>query len=515
MLRRSLFTGTLLGTAMAVVAGPALAQKKDNTVRIAFFDPISMIDAVYDPKPETGFTTNAVYDRLMTYETAAGKFRPRIAESWTRVNPTTYEFRLKKGLKFHDGSDLDADDVVYTVNFVADPKVRFRIKSRFLFIKGAEKIDQHTVRITTKRPSASAMMRFARSISIYPSDVHGALAKKNTFGRNPVGSGPYRAAMVDPEKGIVLERVDNYQLAADYRPAGKVKRYVIKQIPSVQTQVAQLLTGNLDMMYRVPKDQVDNLRNNPNFGFTAQSKGLLIAYLLLDAAGRSENPALKDIRVRKAIMHAINRKAIQTTLIAGGSDVPQVESMCFRNQAGCDFSARLPEFDPAKAKLLLAEAGVSDLSLEITSVTSSPAAVPQAIAGYLRAVGIKATVTRLPFPPYRKKQAQGKIQALANPWASGGLPDVESTANFFFAPGARNYSRDPVITKLAKDGASTFDPKARKAIYKKLFDRVTEQAYIVPVATTPPVFVHAKDLHIGEVGSDETYGTLPNQIWWK
>lgn len=515
MLKQSLMTATAVALVTAISAGTAVAQKSKNTVRMGYYDPISMVDTIYDPKPETGFTTNAVFDQLLFFDTRDSKFKSRIAEKWTRINPTTWEFKIKKGLKFHDGSALDADDVVYTANWASDPKVKFRIKSRFLWIKRAEKIDQHTVRLVAKRPFITMLPRMARSMSIYPSDVHGALKVKSTFGRNPVGSGPYRAVSVDPNTGVVLERVTNYALASEYNPAGSIQRFELKPLPEVQTQVAQMLVGGLDVMYRVPKDQLDNLTANPNFTATIKKTGVLINYIALDAAGRSGIEALKNVKVRQAIMTAINRAGIQRTLVAGGAAVPPIEALCFRHQSGCDYSAKLPAYDPAKAKKLLAESGFQNINVTITSVVSVNSQITQAISGYLRAIGIQAKVSQVPFGPYRKRQREGKINILVNPWASGGLPDVGSTLDFFWSKGARNLSRDPVIDDLLAKSNSEFNPTLRKQINRQLLDRVTEMAYIHPVTVTPPVFVHNKDLVINEEGGDHTFGALANQMRWK
>jgi len=134
----------------------ALAQKSKNKVRMGYYDPVSVIDQVYDPKLEPGALGRSVFDPMVLYDQDKGGFRAHLAHSWKRLDKRTYEFKLKKGLKFHDGSELDADDVVYSVNFLSNPKVRFRIKSRFLFIKRAEKVDKYTVRVITKKPAAAA-----------------------------------------------------------------------------------------------------------------------------------------------------------------------------------------------------------------------------------------------------------------------------------------------------------------------------------------------------------------------
>ena len=515
MLRQILTSTTVMALATAIAVGSASAQKSKNTVRVAVYDTINKIDLVEHPQIEVAFAASAIFDSLLAYDTQAQKFKPRIAESWKRINATTWELKLRKGLKFHDGSTLDADDVVYTINYISDPKVRFRLKSRFLWIKRAEKMDQHNVRLVTKRPYSVVLPRIARSFYIYPSDVHGALKTKSDFGKNPVGSGPYRATMVDPNRGTVLEKVKSYALAAPYNPAGSVQRYELKPIPDAQTQVAHLLTGGVDIMYRVPKDLVESLTATGNFKATVKKTGIVYFYIALDAVGRSGVAPLKKLKVRQAIMTAIDRKSIQNKLVAGGSELPLVGGMCFRHQIGCDYSSKLPAYDPVKAKKLLAEAGNPDFSVDITSVTNIGKQVPTVIAGYLRAIGIKATVSSVPFPAYRKRQQEGKINVLVSSWSSGGLPDVGSTLDFFWAKGARNLSNDPVMFDLLAKSNQEFDTAKRRELNRQMFNRTVEQAYIHPITVVPPVFVHHKDLVINETGGDFPIGAMANEIRWR
>ena len=428
-----------------LIATPAMAQKSKDTLRIGFYDPISIVDATYDPKPETGFLSRAVYDNLLAYDRKNNKYRPSLAKSWKRIDAKTLEFKLRDDVKFHDGSEFDADDVVYTINWMANPKVRFRIKSRYLWIKNAVKIDKYTVRIHSKRPAAVALARFAISTPIYPSDVHGALKVKSTFGKKGIGTGPYMVESVDPNKGVFLKANPNFNHGGAWRPKARIGRIHVLPMPDTQTQTAQLMTGGLDVMYRVPKDQLDALRSNPALSVTTQ-KGQLFYYIAMDSVGKSGHPALKDKRVRKAIMMAINRDSIKNTLIPGGNNTKQMDAMCQSWQRGCGFTSKPPAYDPAGAKKLLAEAGFPN-GFDVNITSTLPRIIPVAVSGYLRKVGIKATVSKLTFGAYRKKQRQGKIQILVNQWASGGIPDVQSTATFFHGKSPRNYYGDKVISK--------------------------------------------------------------------
>lgn len=509
---RKFIAAVSVALAVTVVA-PALAQKSADTLRVGFYDPISVVDIAFDPKGETAFTARAVYDTLISFNEQTGEFEPLLATSWKRIDPKTLEFTLRKDVTFHDGSPFDADDVVYSINWLADPKVKFRIKSRFLWIKKAEKVDRYTVRVISKRPAAVALARMAISVPIMPSDAHGAIKNKIEFGKKPIGTGPYRVTLVDPNKGIRFVRNDNYKHGNKAHPPGTIKNVHILPIPDVQTQVAQMITGNLDMMHNVLKDQSEALARDPRLAMTV-SNSLLFRYIYFDSIGRSGNQALTDVRVRRALMHAIDRDAIRENIFSGGSTAVSMDAMCLKIQIGCVVGSKPPGYDPAKAKKLLAEAGhAKGLKLQITTLATSRR-VAEAIAGYMRAVGVNASLKSVTFGGYRKLQRSGKLQSLVHQWSSGGVPDVDATISFYFGSKARDYWGDKQIAQYRKQGGSTFDVAKREAVYRKAFDRINEQGYMMPIASLPAVFVHAKDVRV-EKGSISPFGAAINRIHWK
>ncbi|MAF48718.1 MAG: hypothetical protein CMM10_10660 [Rhodospirillaceae bacterium] len=503
---------TITATVALALAGPALAQKSKDTLRIAFGDPVSMVDINYDPKPESAFTARIVYDGLVHFDDFNAKFRPLLAKSWRRIDPLTLEFDLREDVKFHDGSPFDADDVVYTINWVTDPKTKLRFKSNWRWVAGVEKLAKYKVRVKAKFPAAMGLMRLAKSTPIYPSDSHGALKRKINFGKKPIGTGPWRVTQVEPNRGVVLV-ANPIKHGGDYKNVTNIGKVHAIPIPDRQTQIAHLLTGGVDMVRGLHRDQFDNLKKNPVFDVTATT-GLLYTYISMDAAGRSGKKQLSDIRVRRAILHAIDRNKIQRHVVAGGAGAKPIEALCFRIQQGCDYNPVAVAYDPAKAKKLLAQAGYADGFDVTVSALGLARTVAEAVIGQLRKVGINARLNALNFGAYRKQQRDGKFQVLVSAWSSGGLPDTSSTANMIFAPGPRNYNGDKMLNKFRIKAAAEMDEGKRRAIYKQAFDRVNEQAYVMPLTTLPTVFVHTKDLAI-QNGSLSPYGAALSHIRWK
>ena len=514
ILHKLMTTVAVVCTVMVALSNIVFAQKSKDTVRFGLYQPIKILDRIYNPHPETNLTAPAVFDNLLFYDAEKRIYKPQLATSWKRIDDKTMQFNLRKGVKFHDGSDFDADDVVYMVKFVTDPKTKFRFKgSRFGWIADIEKIDKYTVRFKSKGPYAPILSRLATGLAIYPSSVHGALKVKSDFGRNPVGTGPYKVTKVDPNKGIYFERNENYYNGG--KPAGIVKKLIARPIPDKQTQIAQLMAGGLDIMYNVPKDQAENLVENPNLNISV-TPTVSFVYVLFDAANRSGFGHFKNKKVRQAVLHAIDRNALVKALVPSQlHGKPLQRAICHDWHVGCVSSVPPAKHDLVKAKKLLAEAGVPNgFDVEITTWGPSRQ-IAIAVSGQLRKVGIKAKVDSLKIGGFVKKRARGKVQMFVSLWDNGGAaPDVDVTAGFFFMKGSRNYMGDNELTAAHAAGQMTFDLNKRKALYQAAFDRVNEQAYMMPLVPLPVVLAHTKNIVI-HGGHKNPEGFELNRVSWK
>jgi peptide/nickel transport system substrate-binding protein len=502
------------GVGLLLLSPAAMAQKSADTVRIGFSDPLSTVDSDFDPKPESSFVGKAVLDSLVYYSAEKGDFVPLLAESWKRIDDTTIEFKLRKDVKWHDGAPLTADDVVYTLNWIADPKTKFRFKDQVSFITGGEKVDQYTIRARSNAKSAIDLVRYAISVRIRPQHIMTKFDDPSDFGRkNPVGTGMFRATQVNANTGIVLEKNADFPQGGPGGIAAHVGKIHVLPIPDSQTQTAQLLTGGLDVALDLPKDQAEQLAKDARFTSTA-TQALVFFYINFDSAGRSKLKVFTDQRVRKAVSMAIDRDALVHGVISGGSEVRKVDALCFRVQQGCDFTTKPPAYDPAAAKKLLAEAGYPNGFDLVLSSLEGAHEVSEAVAGQLRAVGIRASVRRHTFGTYRKAQVEGDQEALLGRYSSGGMPDTSAITSFYFGGSPRDYTHDPILDKLDGAGEVELDPAKRKEIYRQAMDRVNEMDYVLPIATNPAVFVHTRDIVIKK-GSLNNFGIEASDISWR
>lgn len=516
MIRAILRSALAAAFGLIACGGTARADKASDTLRIAFDQPVRLIDPINNPNPESDLVDRAVMDTLIAYDPSTKTYKGQLAESWTQVDDTTLDIKLRRGVKFSDGSDLDADDVLYSFAYVSDPNVNFLFKdARFGWFDRAEKIDQYTVRIHAKEPTGIILARLWGGPPILPSRIHSKLEDKSAFGRNPIGTGPYKVVSFDASTGrIVLEKNPGYNWGG-YEPPAKIGRIEIETIPDAQSQLAKVMVNDLDLVFHVDYEQAKAaVAANPAYKvFVAPT--ISFSYIFFDAADRSGIHVFKDIRVREALLRAIDRDALRKALLPPEvASQPAMEAMCHPVHIACAWSEKPVSYDPVKAKALLAEAGLAD-GFDLELLTWGQARViAEAVAGDLRKIGVRATVNAATVNVFQKERGDGKAQTQVTLWDNGGgAPDVDNTATFFYLPGSRNYTNDAELTELTAEGSRETDPEKRIAIYRKLFDRVTEERYAMPLVELPAVLVQSKDLDI-DTNHTKPEGFLFNRLSW-
>ena len=247
-------------------------------------------------------------------------------------------------------------------------------------------------------------------------------------------------------------------------------------------------------IWNINPDQIESINKMPYLQAVRQ-ESMRIGYLSIDAAGRSgaDNPLTK-LKVRQAIWHAVNRKEFADKLVQGGSRVPPAP--CFPSQFGCDANAAVKyDYDPKKAKELLAEAGYPN-GFEIEMVTYvQPTSWPAAVQNYLGAVGIKAKINQLQVAPAFQKAWRGEAPLYMGSWGSYSINDVSAIFPVMYGKDANdNYSRDPELEKLVAEGGATGDKAVRAKAYAAAIKIMTEKAYWLPINTYVNAYAFAKDL---------------------
>jgi peptide/nickel transport system substrate-binding protein len=480
-----------LGGAAALVLAtlPAEAGKSTDTLNIALSKAIENYDQYFNTAREGIVFARQVWDTLLDRDPRTGEYKPLLAQSYRWVDPLTLDFTLREGIVFHNGAKFDADDVVYTLNFVSDPANKVLTQANVSWIKSVEKTGPYAVRLHLKAPFPAALEYLAGPLCIYPHEYYARVGPQG-MSRQPIGTGPYKVVAAEPGKSFTL--VKNTAYFKD-SPKGQpeIGKIVERTIPEVPTQVAELLTGQTDWLWQVPADQTEKLRQMPNLTVKS-AETMRIGYIGFDAAGRSGDTPMKNRKVREAIAHAVDRAAMVKNLVRGDSHV--VNAACFRTQFGCtEDGVRHYDYDPALAKKLLAEAGYPDgFDTEIYAYRDRQ--LVEAIIGYLRAIGIRAKLDYLEYAALRDKNWAGTTPLFYMTWGSNSVNDVSAIIGNFFKGSPDDFAHDDELKKWIEAGDTSVDPDIRKTNYKKALQRIADEVYWVPMFSYVANYAYTSDL---------------------
>ncbi len=486
-MRVSAWLGGLLMAGM-LAASPAQAQKSADTLRIAWRDAVPNVDYYYNSLRTGLIVAHHVWDTLIYRDPETFQLKPQLATSWKYIDDTTLEFELRAGVTFHDGSPMTADDVVYTVTSILNDK-QVAVPSNYSFIAGAEKIDDLHVRIKLKRVFPAALEYISMVLPIYPKAYRERVGADG-FSKAPIGTGPYKITKVDGTTEIDMERNDAYFDGPKGKPP--IRKLLIKEVADATGEMTALLGGQADWIWNYSPDQMDNIGRMPTLQ-TMRNESMRVTYMNMDAAGRTGDSPLKNQKVRQAIMHAIDRQTMAKQFMPGGSRV--LDAPCYPTQFGCDQAIAVKyDYDPAKAKALLAEAGYPNgFDTELVGYL-----LPQwmgAIQNYLGAVGIRVKITQLQVGAVVQRSTEGKNPLEGGTWGSYSINDVSAFLPYFFNGGGQDYARDAEVKKYVDEGSNTVDPDKRRAAYSAAIKRITEQAEFMPMFTFVTYYATSKGLN--------------------
>ena len=479
---------TLVALAFVLATqAPVMAGKKDDTLYFSWKKELETLDRYYNTAREGMVVSRQICDDLLYRDPDTNEYKPLLAKSYKWLDNTTMEFELRQGIKFHNGEKFDADDVVYTINFMTtDDKVL--VKRNVDWIDKAEKTGPYQVKLYLKNPFPSALEYLAGNIPIYPNEYYAKVGSQG-FGLKPVGTGPYKVVEHEVGRKIVFEKnKDYFKDSPKGQPA--IGRLVQRTIPEITTMAAELITGGLDWIYLVPKDQAEKMAKFKNLT-VIKAESMRVGWLWMDVVGRSGPNPFQKLKVRQAVAHAIDRESISRNLVGGQSRV--IHSHCFPSQFGCTDDVTKYEYDPAKAKALLAEAGYADgFETELHGYRDRP--YGEAIISYLRAVGIKAKLKYLKYSTVREKIYGNKVTFDFTTWGSYGVNDISNITGRFYTFNEVDFARDEQVRDWLAKGDNTIDPTQREAVYKKALQRIADQVYVVPLFTWVANYVFSKDL---------------------
>jgi peptide/nickel transport system substrate-binding protein len=491
MRSNSWFRGSLLATFMTLgLAAPALAQKSADTLRITWRDAIPDVDPYYNPLRTGMVLAFQAWDCLVYRDPATMEMKPALATAWKQVDATTIDFTLREGVTFQNGDPFTADDVVYTINTIIHDK-KVAIPSYYTSFAGAEKIDAFHVRLKLTGVSPAAMEYLAMVTPIWPKQYREKVGS-DAYSRAPIGTGPYKITKVDGTTEIDLERYDGYYAGSPKgRPA--IRAIKIHEVPDPTTEMNELVGGRADWIWGYNADQFANISRVPNL--QALRFGIMrVDFMTIDGAGRTgaDNPLTK-LKVRQAILMAIDRETMAKQLIQGDSHV--IDTPCFPTQFGCDASAAVKyPYDPARAKQLLSEAGYPD-GFDTELVSYAAAQIDAAVQNYLKAVGINLRIQHLQIGAAVQLVEAGKAPLYGGSWGSNSINDASAFMPYFLGGGPDDYAHDTDVQELLKQAGAATDPEQRRNAFREAIRLATERADFIPLFSEVRYVAFAKQLN--------------------
>lgn len=430
----------------------------------------------FDPAETAGIATPfkflyALHDALVK-PMPEGLLTPCLAESWRESDDgLVYDFQLRQGLTFHNGMPLTADDVVFSFQRYKGAGVNVYKEK----VAAVEAVSPLHVRFRMKEPWPDFLYFYGT-----PATGAGWIVPKayleqvgdEEFKKQPIGAGPYKFVSHTPGIELVVEAFEGY-----WRKVPHVKRLVFKSVPEASTRLAMLLKGEADIVYTLPGELAEEVRQNKQLT-------LQVNYpptpLWLDFTSKWDPKSpWHDQRVRLAANYAIDKQAINEAETLGHS---KVTGSIVPHQLPFALEIEPYPYDPAKAKALLKEAGYPN-GFDAGDLTPVPpwTAMAEAVAGYLGAVGIKTQVRKMErpamFAAWRGKTLQGIILA-----ASGALGSATARMeNYVISSGAFAYGGYPDLDALFEKQARERDPKRREVLLFELQRQVYERAMFAPI----------------------------------
>jgi peptide/nickel transport system substrate-binding protein len=471
--------------------------RSGGEIRVATWDePISL-----DPANTAVAGLNPVrlmFDTLVT-QRADSTPAPGVAESWAiSADGRAYTFKLKEHVRFQDGTPVDAQAVKFTLDRATSPqaKANFTISLDGIY-QAADVRDELTVRIVLTAPYAPLLDALATGYYAIVSPT--AVTKYGRdFDRQPVGSGPYRLREWAPKSHVTLERNDRYAWGAPvfkHRAAPYPDQLTFRLVPDAPTRLATLETGEVHAAEEIPPDDVEWVSKRPTLRVLRQVVPGTSAQLMLNTT----RPPLDDVRVRRAVLAAVNQDALTQILFRDA--LTPARTPLAPGTLGFDERLRASyRFDATRARTLLDEAGWNlgaaglrvrngqplELSIHIVSTTiqALPAKVAEVIQAQLRDVGMTLSIKQMDTASLFALLRQGGQQIVLG-WRGGTDPDVMRplfhSAFFGKSPVARILFKDERLDHLLVSGAQELNRARRQVIYREAQEIVLRNALVVPL----------------------------------
>jgi peptide/nickel transport system substrate-binding protein len=447
-----------LGQAVSPRGAAAQTTAKRELV-IAQAGDVSKFDPHLSTSANDIRVTFNIFDNLL-FRGGDGKLHPSLATEWKNVAPTTWQFKLRQGVKFHNGDSFSAEDVKFSIDRTYNPAFKTLVATNFTTVDRIETPDATTVVFHTKQPDPLLASRLSGYGGQIVPKKHLEKVGPEAFNAQPVGTGPVKLVSWTKDDKAVFEAFPGY-----WGGRLDLDRVVFRPIPETAARVASLLKGEIDLMCLLPPDHLERVSGHA----TTRTASSLSAVLYVLAVN-SKVPPLNNPLVKQALSLAVDREAIVKELWRGRAIVPNGPIVKGDNH----YDPSLPplKYDPKEARERLKKAGYKNEPIHIETTvgyTVNDKAMSEAIAGMWKDVGVNVVVEVIEYSVRAQKNRERTFKGLwwSDPASTVGDPDGMMWR--LLAPGGiQDYWRLPEWDELGTAARFSIDEKFRGESYKKM-----------------------------------------------
>jgi peptide/nickel transport system substrate-binding protein len=425
----------------------------------------------------------AVFESLIKPNPVNGKLEPGLATSWTAMDATTWELKLRSGVKWHDGTTFSADDVVTTFDKVLNGTPPAEYRNRIAQVTDVKKVDDLTVRLSTGTTPSGILPLGLADIFIHPAKQIKD-AGLDAVNKQPIGTGPL--AYVSREQGVsvTLKRFDGY-----WGTPATLGTVVFRSFPEDATRVAALERGEIDIAFNTPPDEASRLEGTGKVKMATGGIGQAMMVSFATASTVISKP-LQDVRVRRALNYAVDKQSLIRDLLNNYTQA--MGQSVGPDGAGYNPDVKPYAYDPDQAKRLLTEAGYPNgFSFSLSAGTGrwlKGTEIPQAIAGQLKKVGIDAKVELSDYAGMFTKVAAASLESYYIGWNYYPVMDADFNLQHFTCGSRYKQMCDPSYDTLFNTERSTTDPEKRVTILRQMEQILHDNAPVIFLLQTPDVF---------------------------
>lgn len=513
MKRYIAFLSVLLGLSLSVpVQGASDSPRRGGTLTMAIRKDLTVMNVLVRTSSTDREIRQLMYESLLGVD-LKGNLQPKLAETWEMARDgRVVTFNLRKGVRFHNGHEMTAEDAKFAMDYTMDPKNVAYGYSALEIVDRVEATDKYRLRVYLKKPGPGFPYSVSsiRAFSVIPKgSLEGGVLKPAKYAP---GTGPFRFAEWKPRQQLVLERYDNY-----WGQKAFVDRLILKPIPDATVRMTALRAGDVDLIEAAPwewvKQIMDGTLKGINFSEGPDAGFRVLKFNVAD-------PPFNNKKLRQAVAHALNKKEfLQATYFGFGEPTDQRYP---KGHAWHFEEARSPTYDLERAKALLKEAGYKGETIEFAVRQGEQETEATTVQAQLRRIGMNVKLNLMDYGSYTARQRSGEFAMIP----SGGDYEADPLATYgdqFICPvnlkqrtaNDTGYC-DKEMDSLIHRAESEVDPEKRRELVRRIVGKLVEDVPEIPVGFVPRFFAsrdHIKGFRTDRQGQFQWLGGGLSHAW--